>query len=282
MHPPLYLLLLTLLPALTLAIEPISVKHYQQQARYSVGNKLLHLALSKISKPYNIHTPKSQRVNEGRGEFQVMSGELDVQWMSSTAIRELKMIPIKFPLYRGILGLRLMLVHEDNFDAISKIKTLDELQHYTGGHGTLWGDLPVYKANKLTVTTHVSYETLFRQLQDKRFDYFHRGLSEIWAEQRRYKNTLRVADNIMLYYPQPIYFFVTVYRPQLAKDIKLGLERALADGSYKALFLKSFQGHLAQANLEKRRLIQLTNPSLPNNSPSIDTSWWLPKKFNIL
>ncbi len=281
MHLLLCLLLLVLLPAFTWATDTITVKHYQQQARYAVGNKLLHLALSKINKPYYIHTPKSQRVNEGRGELQVISGDVDVQWLSTTPYRERKMIPIKVPIYKGLLGLRLLLVNKYSFEFISRVKNLDGLRQYTGGHGTLWADLPVYKANNLLVRTHVSYETLFRQLQDNRFDYFHRGINEIWSEQDRYKHTLKIADNIMLYYPQPVYFFVTKRRRQLADDIKLGLERALADGSYKALFLKSFQDFLTQAKLEKRHLIRLKNPNLPQDLPAIDTSWWLPQKSNL-
>ncbi len=282
MHRSFCLLLLALLPGFTWATETISVKHYQQQARYAVGNKLLHLALGKIDKPYNIHTPKSQRVNEGRGELQVISGDFDVQWLSATPSRERNMIPIKIPLYKGLLGLRLLLVNKHSFKFISRVKKIDGLRQYTGGHNTLWADLPVFKANKLLVKTHVSYETLFRQLEDNRFDYFHRGLSEIWDEQERYKDTLKIADNIMLYYPQPVYFFVTKRRRQLAEDIKLGLERALADGSYKALFLKSFQAFLTQAKLDKRHLIRLKNPSLPKDAPAIDTSWWLPKNIKIL
>ena len=260
----------------------ITITHYQSQSRYEFGHKLLVLALSKLKQPYAVNAFSDHHINEARGEKMVISGKFDIQWMSTSSFREEQMIPIKMPIYKGILGLRLLLVKIRNKKHISQIRSLADLQKYTGGHGSHWGDLPVYKANKLPVHTNANYEPLFLQLANERFDYFHRGLNEIWKEKQRYDDLLAVADNIMLFYPQPVYFFVSKSNPRLADELETGLKLALKDGSYKKLFLEHHQNYIKKGNLKKRGLIQLVNPVLPINTPKIDTSWWLPVNVETL
>ncbi len=259
--------------------SPTVVKHYQKQARYQFGADLLHLALSKLNTPFEIITQDTQGVNEGRGELLVISGELDLQWVSTSNGREENMIPIKIPIYRGMLGLRLLLVTKLNYPTMSKISSLSQLREFVGGHGSHWLDLPVYKANELKVKTYGNYQTLFAQLEHNRFDYFHRGLNEIWQEQLNHADKLKIAGNIMLFYPHPVYYFVNKDRPKLAKKIEEGLKMTLMDGSFKKLFLSAHNDIIKKAQLAKRKLIVLKNPVVPSNSPKLNTQWWLPKKF---
>lgn len=116
-------------------------------------------------------------------------------------------------------------------------------------------------------------------LKLKRIDYFHRGLIEIWGEYQAHKDTLNIADKIMLYYPLPVYFFVSRHKPSLAKKIHQGLQLALEDGSFEALFKAEIGPYSEKGKLGSRRLISLINPDLPPDTPHIDTSWWLPEKF---
>lgn len=259
--------------------SPIVVKHYQKQVRYQFGADLLHLALSKLDTPFEIIAPATQKANEGRGELLVISGKLDLQWMPTSNGREEKMIAVKIPIYQGILGLRLLLVTKQNHQALSQISSISDLRQYTGGHGSHWLDLPVYAANKLNVTTYGNYQTLFTQLEHNRFDYFHRGLNEIWQEQLNHANKLKIADNIMLFYPHPVYYFINKDRSALAKKIEKGLRMALMDGSFKKLFLSAHNDIIKKAKLTKRKLIVLKNPVVPASSPKFNTQWWLPKKF---
>lgn len=260
----------------SIASEPNTIEHYQFQSRYQFGHEVLELALSKIDTPYEIIDPDRQIVNEARGEWKVISGELDIQWLSTSQKREDKLIAIKIPIYRGVLGLRLLLVKRENKQLFRDTKTVKDLSHFVGGHGAHWGDLPVYKANGLPVKIYGQYETLFKLLADRRFDYFHRGVNEIWSELETRSDSLTVADHIMLFYPHPVYFFISKSRPELAKNIEKGLKTALKDGSFKTLFLQRHQQDLDRAQLSTRHLIRLTNPVNPKNTPPLDTSWWLP------
>jgi len=258
------------------AEESYLIKHYQQQERYEFGLKLLELALSKTNAPYKLVSPQDIQINEARGERMVISGELDLQWISTTNSREEKMIPVKIPIYRGILGLRLLLVTKENHSEISKLRSIDGLREYTGGHGRHWGDLPVYAANQLTVVTNTSYSNLFKQLKKGHFDYFHRGLNEVWVEQLNHSSELVIADRVMLFYQHPIYFFVGKHRPELAEKIKDGLKISIEDGSFEKLFLNEFTDIIQKGKLNERNLIILKNPVVPDGTPDIDTSWWLP------
>jgi ABC-type amino acid transport substrate-binding protein len=258
------------------AEEPIIVKHYQKQARYEFGLKVLDLALSKLGQDYQINGPDFPEINEGRGELLVIEGKLDLQFMSATLHREAKMIPIRIPIYQGLLGLRLLLVKPELHAFIQEIEDVEGLRKFVGGHGTHWGDLPVYEANGLQVVTSTQYENLFKMLKHGRFDYFHRGVNEIWAELARYPNDFVIADNIMLYYPQPVYFFVSKHRPELARKLERGMKMALSDGSYKALFQSYYEETLQRANLTSRRLILLNNPGASPDVPRVRLEWWLP------
>jgi hypothetical protein len=259
------------------AEDTIVVKHYQQQARYEFGLKVLDLVLSKLGENYEIVGPKAQDINEARGEYLITSGLLDLEFISTTALRESSMIAIKTPIYRGFLGLRLLLVKPSSNDAIKNVTNLNTLQKYIAGHGKHWGDLPVYAANDLKVVPVVQYNNLFKMLKQGRFDYLNRGANEIWEEQARYSDDFVVADNIMLFYPHPVYFFVGKHRPNLAKKIEKGLSIALEDGSYQKLFQAQFKDAITRAKINSRTLITLKNPVVPIGTTPIDTSWWMPQ-----
>lgn len=259
--------------------DELIVRLYQKQSRYEYGIKLLELVLSKLDEPYTIQTPDRQLVNEGRGQLMVIKGQLDLQFMSTNREREEQLIPVKVPIYRGILGLRLILTTHEKHPILKNISSVTDLRRYVGGHGTHWGDLPVYAANNLKVITNTDYETLFTLLKHNRFDYFHRGLNEIWGEAGRHSDKLRITDNVMLFYPHPVYFFVTKSRPELAWHVKTGLRLAINDGSFKKLFLEHHSDFISKGNLKSRRLIILNNPVLPPGTPELDTSWWLPEEL---
>lgn len=255
--------------------DPVVVRHYQAHDRYEFGIKLLDLALSKLDAPYRIIGPGEEEINEARGHAMVVAGDLDVEFLMTSDQLEQSTIAVRFPIYRGILGLRLLLIREEDQAIFSNIQSLEQLRQYTAGHGLHWNDLPIFAAHGLEVKTSASYESLFTQLENHRFDYFHRGINEIWDELEHHRDTLAVADGIMLFYPHPVYFFVSKSRPELALQIEKGLDLAMADGSYKRLFLQQHQPYLDQTELGNRRLIMMTNPLYDNEASPIDTHWWL-------
>ncbi len=110
-----------------------------------------------------------------------------------------------------------------------------------------------------------------------RFDYFHRGLHEAWAEVENLQDTLpqlHVEESIAITYDFPVYFMLNRNNKTLKERLLAGFDRIRLDGSYKALFLEYF-GHLAErAQLDSRHIIRIDYP-LPDNLPPVDTSLWL-------
>lgn len=272
----LLLCVLMLFPAQLIAEEVIRIRHYHLQPRHDFALKLLELVLSKNGVPYQILAVKSEEVlTEGRVEKMVVDGELDMLFISTSAARERSMIPIKVPIYRGLLGLRLLLIKPQNNEKFKQIKSLQDLKPYVAGHNAHWSDFAVFKANGLKVVSTTSYDALFEMLKHERFDYFSRGVNEVWSELAQHSDQLVIADNLMLFYPHPVYFFVSKHRPELAALVEKGLEIATQDGSYKALFLSYYADTIKRANLNRRTMIFLNNPAVPAGTAPIDTSWWL-------
>ncbi|OMH36205.1 hypothetical protein [Motiliproteus sp. MSK22-1] len=258
----------------------LTIKHYQDHSRYKFGLAVLGLVLNRSGVAYQLTAPDSG-INEGRGERLVILGNLDLEFMSTTPEREKYMIAVKIPIYSGLLGARLLLVNKSDKKAFSHVRNIEELRSFVGGHGLHWGDLPVYAANHLPVQTSATYDTLFKMLKGRRFNYFHRGISEIWGELSQHEADLTIADNVFLFYPHPVYFFVTKSKPELAKQIEKGFKIALTDGSYKQLFDSEYKDLIQKAQLGSRKLIVLKNPVNPPCTPPIDTHWWAPEKFKV-
>jgi hypothetical protein len=114
--------------------------------------------------------------------------------------------------------------------------------------------------NDLSVIGSPAYLPLFKMLAAKRFDYFPRGLYEVWNEAKIHADLgLVIEKNIMLYYEAPFYFFVNKNNPQLADRIERGLKIAITDGSFEELFasIPSFKRGLEEQKNPQRRLLIL-------------------------
>lgn len=261
--------------------ESLDVRYYQHQARYVFGQELLTLALSKVNKEYRIQARSKQRENEARGETRLLQDHYDIEWLTATTERDQHLIPIHIPIFKGILGIRLLLIRYEDRKAFNKINDIQSLKNFVAGHGTHWSDTPIYSANQLPVHTNVNYSALFEQLKEKRFDYFPRGINEIWNELEAHHDSLYIADDLLIYYPLPVFFYVSPKRPQLAKDLKKGLTAALADGSYDRLFQQHHGDLLKRANITKRHVIRLNNRAFSRYKKQIQREHWLPYELGF-
>lgn len=137
------------------------------------------------------------------------------------------------------------------------------MQQLKIGSGTHWSDTEVYRFNGLPLVTSYSYTSMFRMLDVKRFDYMARSIQEVNYELEHYgKLGLAIEKNLVIHYPQPIYFFVNNNNPALAERIQRGLEIARDDGSLDALFLDipNFRQAWEQLQQLNRKVIELKVP----------------------
>lgn len=85
---------------------------------------------------------------------------------------------------------------------------------------------------------------------------------------------LVVDDHVLLHYPSAFYFFTSKQRPELAEEIRWGLEASGADGSFEALLQRHHGARLRQLTLAQRQIIELQNPQLPDATPFARTELW--------
>lgn len=237
---------------------------------------LLQLALSKLPESYDVQQTVPN-TSEERMVSMLLDNQLDVVWYATTNELEEKLQPIRIPIYRGLLGYRVLMIKKGTQNKFNGIKTLSDLQRVSLGQGHFWADTNVLTANGLNVVRVLKYEGLFYMLDGDRFDAFPRGAHEPWSEMQRYPAlALDVEQNLLLSYTNPFYFFVNKTNSQLASNIERGLRLAMEDGSFDQYFFNdpTVKDVMTKANLPGRTIIQLDNPSLPPNTPVNDKTLW--------
>lgn len=188
----------------------------------------------------------------------LQDGQLDLLWSTTTPEREAQALPVRFNLLKGINELRFLLVRAADLPALGEVRTLQALRAWRAGAGTYWSDTQILRANGFRVETAIKFELLFRMLRAGRFDFIPRTRDEIDAELLRFADAgFAELPGLALQYRQPLYFFVTRSKPQLAGRLLRGLEMAAADGSFDALFLAEPGLKAAQAQLRGYRGLRL-------------------------
>lgn len=237
---------------------------------------LLKLALSKIPEKYE--WDESAPTNTEARIIQMLDeNQLDVCFYATTNEFEERMRPIRIPMFKGLLGYRVLMIKKGTQSKFDGIRTLEDLRGVSLGSGRFWADTDVLLANNLNVVKVLKYNGMFFMLDGGRFDAFPRGAHEPWGEMARHPNLeLEVEKNLLLVYPNPFYFFVNKSNAELANNIEKGLRIAMEDGSFDQYFLNdpAVKDVIEKANLKNRTIIQLKNPGLPKLTPLDDKSLW--------
>jgi hypothetical protein len=260
-----------------------NLNYFQVDGRYDYRTELLRLALSYSEQaPELISRPD---IPVARATSLLRNGEITGIISTSTSHElEENLHAVKIPIMAGILGMRVLLIHRDDQLKFSNIRSFNELQSLVAGFGEHWEDLNILQENKLPVETAAKYPSLFDMLNAKRFDYFPRGINEIFGEYKRHEGRLLnivIENSLAIYYPYPVYFFVAKKDKKLAEIIHYGLEQSLDDGQFKALFLRHHSELLAKLDFENRIIFNLTNSALPNDAYIENIDWWLEDESRI-
>ena len=243
--------------------------------RYAM--QMVNLAFSKIETKYKMEIDSSE-VSQARNISDVASGKADLLWAATNQEMEDKLLPVRIPLYKGMLGHRIFIINPASQAKFDRVKTFADLKQFSFGQGTTWADSDILASNGLTVIRTNKYQNLFYMVDGGRFDAFPRGVQEPWQElENNAKLPLTVEKHIMLVYRMPFYLFTGKNNTKLAADLELGLNRAIADGSFDRIFLNDpmVQSVLEKANLEQRLVFPLDNPTLPKETPLNRAELWL-------
>jgi hypothetical protein len=238
--------------------------------------KLLQLALDKSGTTKYVLQVSDTPMLQGRAFVELAQGNtIRVAWGMTSIKRESELLPIRIPMFKGLIGWRLPLVREDRSEMFSEVRELQDLRRFVAGQGHDWPDTDILRGNGIEVVGVPLYESLFRMLSLGRFDYFPRSIVEIWAEEEQHrKDGIVIDQHLLIRYPTAFYYFVNKKDVVLADTLRNGLERALADGSFDRLFCMQYAQNIAQARLEQRTTIVLLNPILPPETPLARKELW--------
>ncbi|WP_031364877.1 substrate-binding periplasmic protein [Caballeronia sordidicola] len=240
---------------------------FEGDHRSDYALRLLQLALSETGVNYRLQTAEFPMSQERQVRELAAGRTIDVAPIPSSPEREARLLAIRIPINKGVLGWRLGLIRKGDQGAFAGVKTLADLKGVRLAQGQDWPDTEILEANGINVITAPSYEGLFKMLEVKRFDYFPRSIMEIWDEQANVADTLQVEPHLALHYLYDAYFMVNRNNTKLAQEIRNGLEKAIADGSFDKLFQEYYGERLRKARLETRTVIELNNPLLTPGTP---------------
>lgn len=186
-------------------------------------------------------------------------------------------LPIRIPIRRGIVNYRLLLVNEQDLDQFKDIKSAEQLKRLKAGLQTGWATTEIMKKAGFNVIEGNSYDGMFDMLTRRRFDYFPRGINEIFdeVEQRSGEtNTIVIEPTLALYIPAATYIFVSPKNPRLARRIETGLELMIEDGTLQEIFNRYYSKDIEKSGLATRRIINIENPLLPIETPLDRPELW--------
>lgn len=240
--------------------------------RFDFSAELLALVLERGGGGWTLTVVEGMK--QPRALQAARQGDVDVVALPNLASDRSRLIVVRKPLRRGLLGLRLLVARPEDADGLMRIESLEALKRdFVMGYGDTWMDREVLADLGFRMATGSSYTGLFDMLRAGRFDYLHRGINELGperAEPRLAGRGLVVVPGIALYYPLDDYFHVTPRRPALARAIERGFERAIADGSYAALFERHFAAAMRDAQLQERSIIHVSGYPVPPGTPLED------------
>jgi hypothetical protein len=242
--------------------------------RHDYPRELLALALSKTKTDYGVAYASTVMTQE-REVLELAAGRnIDVSSIPSSPEREAKLLPIRIPVNKGLLGWRIGLVRRGEQSLLANVRSLGDLGKVRIAQGHDWPDTRILRESGVNVIAGSTYDGLFKMLIAARFDYFPRSIMEIWSERDANGGLLEVEPRVALHYFYDAYFFVNKRNTALAEDIRQGLEAAIADGSFDKLFQAHWGERLRQARLAERIVIELPNPLLTPQTPKDRPELW--------
>ena len=229
---------------------------YQERERYF--HDLLKLAIKKSKQAVTLKQVNIPTLPNSRSVDLINTGHYDIDWISTNSKREEELRAIRIPLYKGLLGWRIFFIHQELQPTFSKINSIEQLRLLTAGLGIDWPDTKIMKDNGFNVYGSVHTASLIDMLGKQRIDYFSRSIMEIWGEQDQLiGRPIKVESTLALQYKSAMYFFVRKDNDLAFNVVSTGLNNAIKDGSFDALFCEYFAADLHKSQLQNRRILSI-------------------------
>lgn len=176
------------------------------------------------------------------------------------------MIVVSHLLTKNLLGYRVPIIREEDSVLFNGINQLADLQKLSHGIPRTWSDATIFRHNGYNVVEDGDFNDIFDRLENGQFDYSAYGVNEILGvfENRAAKRKgLMIEQNILLFYPFPLVFYVNPKQPNMAERIEKGLQSIISSGKLDAIFDEYYGEIRKQLKLDSRQLFVLENPLIP-------------------
>ncbi|KZN65410.1 hypothetical protein N473_12840 [Pseudoalteromonas luteoviolacea CPMOR-1] len=237
--------------------------------------ELIELALSYQKAPYELTYIKNIPTQSRAIRLLGKENGIDIFWSVTSFERENMARAIRFPIVKGLLGYRILLINESQQRRFSNLSHISQLQSFHYGLRHDWPDHDIFVDNKLSVNAFHTLSGALNMLKSDRFDAIPISVLELPDIMRGYKTFAE--QQLLLYYPSAVYFFVDKEDHELYSALQSGLDKALKDGQFDKLFSLHFAKLIDDLSLEKRKLIELKNRRLPPSAPTDNPQLWYKK-----
>ena len=246
--------------------------------------KLLALALDQTGVSYQL-IPSDNFLSKGKALDRLQDNrEINIVWGMTNVQREKDLLPIRIPIFKGLIGWRLLLIRQDMAERFTYIQQFEHLVKLSPLQGRDWPDTKILQSNGFDVITERNQTSLMKMLGRAQGDFFPRSIIEVWEELERSKVAneiqIQIQPSLGIRYPAAIYFFVNKKSVPLANLIETGLEKAIENGTYEALFVESYKTYIEKAQIENRTFYPLENAFLPEETPLDRKELWFDGKIN--
>jgi hypothetical protein len=259
---------------------PRPLSDSDMRSQYPV--QLLSLALDQTGVNYTLrHSDLIMLQNKALNRL-TDNRDVNVVWSMTDTQREEQLLPIRIPIYKGLIGWRLLLIRDDMVERFKYIQQFEHMIKLNPLQGRDWPDTKILQANGFNVVMDDNYANLFNMLRKAQGDFFPRSVVEVWGEvdNAAFNENLMIEQHLVLKYPAAMYFFVNKKSVPLANLLQSGLEKAIANGKFDELFLRAHQKYLDRANISKRRVFELQNSFLPPATPLEREELWYQEPLN--
>jgi hypothetical protein len=249
---------------------------YEGDERHKYPEALLELALQKTGVRYEMRA--SSRVKyQSKALRQLRENlEVNVVWSMTDKQREADLLPIRVPITKGLIGWRVLLSHKSKPFYEKDISSMEDLLVYSPVQGIDWPDTKILQANGFNVLAAQNHVEAANLISRQQADFYPRSVIEALPElsAKDADPDVRLKPGIALHYKTAMYFFVNKRNVTMARLLEVGLQRAIEDGSFDALFYEYHGEMLDNIALDERLLFELENPLLPVNTPVSDAKYW--------
>lgn len=237
---------------------------------------LLKLALEQTGVNYELK-PSEQLLTADKAMRQlIVNRDIDIAWSATDEDKENDFLPIRVPIYKGLTGWRLFLIAPNSAAKFAKVNDLEDLLKYTATQRLNSPSATVLQAKQFNVVTGGQTENMFAQLADGQADFLARSVIDVrkdfdlWSQHQ----PVIIEKRLGLRYPAAMYFFLNTRNVTLHRLIETGLNKAIENGEFDALFQAYHGEMLSEFDLNKRQFFDLENPTLPTDTPTDNSQLW--------